>query len=78
MLEIVADTKSTGGMMRQMTIKLTNAEANHIETLIEKNLDDGVYWGVKEHHINRLLRIQDKIARARYLMMKKAQEENNG
>jgi len=61
--------------MKQMTIMLTNAEANHIESLIEKNLDDGVYWGVKEHHINRLFRIQDKIAHARYLMMNKAQEE---
>jgi len=61
--------------MRQITIMLTNAEANHIDTLIEKNLDDGVYWGVKEHYINRLLRIQDKIAHARYLMMKKAQEK---
>ena len=58
-----------------MTIMLTNAEANHIEALIEKNLDDGVYWGVKEHYINRLFRIQDKIAHARYLMMNKAQEE---
>jgi len=61
--------------MKQMTIMLTNAEANHIEALIEKNLDDGVYWGVKEHYINRLFRIQDKIAHARYLMMNKAQEE---
>ena len=61
--------------MKQMTIKLTNAEANHIESLIEKNLDDGVYWGSKEYHINRSFRIQDKIAHARYLMMKKAQEE---
>jgi len=65
----------TGGRMKQMTIMLTNAEANHIEALIEKNLDDGVYWGVKEHYINRLFRIQDKIAHARYLMMNKAQEE---
>jgi hypothetical protein len=61
--------------MKQMTIMLTNAEANHIETLIEKNLDDGVYWGAKKHHVNRSFRIQDKIAYARYLMMKKAQEE---
>ena len=61
--------------MKQMTIMLTNAEANHIETLIEKNLDDGVYWGAKEHHVNRSFRIQDKIAHARYLMMKKVQEE---
>ena len=66
-------TKGRG--MKQITIMLTNAEANHIETLIEKNLDDGVYWGSKEHHVNRSFRIQDKIAHARYLMMKKAQEE---
>ena len=63
--------------MKQMVIMLTNAEANHIETLIEKNLDDGVYWGFKEHHVNRSFRIQDKIAHARYLMMNKAQEEEN-
>lgn len=61
--------------MKQMTVMLTNTEANHIETLIEQNLDDGVYWGVKEHHINRSFRIQDKIAHARYLMMNKAQEK---
>ena len=60
--------------MKQMTIKLTNAEANHIESLIEKNLDDGVYWGQKEHHEKRSFKIMDKIAHARYLMLK-AQEE---
>ena len=61
--------------MKQMVIMLTNAEANHIETLIEKNLDDGVYWGQKEHHVNRSFKIMDKIAHARYLMLKAQEEE---
>ena len=60
--------------MKQMTIKLTNAEANHIEKKKKKNLDDGVYWGQKEHHEKRSFKIMDKIAHARYLMLK-AQEE---
>ena len=58
--------------MKQMTIKLTNAEANHIESLIEKTLMMEFIGGVKEHHVNRSFRIQDKIAHARCLMMNKA------
>ena len=61
--------------MKQMTIKLTNAEANHIESLIEKNLDAGWYWGQKEHHEKRSFKIMDKIAHARYLMLKAQEEE---
>ena len=59
--------------MSRVMITLTPVEAAHIETLIEKNLDAGWYWGQKEHHVNRSFKIMDKIAHARYLMLK-AQE----
>ena len=63
--------------MSRMTVTLTPVEAAHIETLIEKNLDDGWYWGQKEHHEKRSFKIMNKIAHARYLMLKAQEEGDN-
>lgn len=45
-------------------IKLTLAECNHINILLDRNIDDGVYSGNKKQYWNRHQRIRNKLEQA--------------
>ncbi len=48
--------------MKQITVKLTKVEIDHILNLIVDNEREGCYWGNKEQYWKRSLRICKKFA----------------
>lgn len=48
-------------MKAEFWLKLSKAELNHIETLIKRNEDDGVYYSPCNQYWNRSNRIKNKI-----------------
>ena len=44
-----------------MKLTLTEAEVNHIRSLLNRNLESKVYYGNQSHYWNRHLRIHDKL-----------------
>lgn len=48
-------------MSKQLSIKLTKSEINHILTLIEVNERDGWYYGMAEQYRNRSEVIKQKL-----------------
>jgi len=52
-------------------IKLTKAEINHINDLIERNERDGVYTAPMNHYWNRSNRIKKKLSDILKLKIKK-------
>lgn len=50
--------------MKELTIKLTIVEANHLLYLIQDNEIEGSYYGNKDQHDKRANRIKNKLREA--------------
>ena len=48
-------------MTKQMTVKLTKSEINHLLHLVEKNEEDGSYTEPKDQYWKRSQRIKSKL-----------------
>ena len=44
-----------------MNLTLTEAEVNHIRSLLNRNLETGEYYGNQSHYWDRHFRIYDKL-----------------